>query len=146
MPAQEIGEASVSSGETASVNARATTSTRDFELNYLGFNGQLSEMAVSLSPGRSYTLYFGGRNLDPKKISVNFTSQYIAVLPGTMRAHDYGDEISVVSVEVRVAPRAPKGEYSIYLELERGDRQAIIGGLTIDNFGGPRSTFTVFDD
>src|SRR5687767_14641550 len=146
MPAQEIGEASVSGGDSTTLNAKAATGPRDFELTYLGFNGQLSEMAVSLSPSRSYVLYFGGRNLDPKKLSVSFTSPHLSVVPGTLRAHDYGDEISVVSVEVRVGSRALRGEYSIYLELERGDRQAIIGGLTIDNFNGPRATFAVFDD
>jgi hypothetical protein len=62
-----------------------------------------------------------------------------------MRAHDYGDDISVVSVEVRVTSRAAKGEYSIYVGSERGDQHAIIGGLTIDNFAGTRSILTAFD-
>ena len=145
-PAQELGEASVSSGETVSVNGKLDVVARDFELTYLGFNGQLSEMAVSLVPGRSYVLYLGGRNLDPKSLSVNFTSPHIRAVAGTMRAHDYGDEVSVVSVEIRVSPKAPKGEYSIYLESGRGDRRGIVGGLTIDNFVSPWNNLTGFDD
>jgi len=134
LAAREIGDAVVESGEAAVVNAKAVSSARDIDLNYLGFNGQLSEMAVSLSPGRSYVIYLGGRNLDPKKLSVSFTSPYLTVVPGTMRSLDYGDDISVISVEVRVAAKAPKGEYTIYAESDRGDKRAMIGGLTVENF------------
>ena len=81
VPAREIGEAVVASGEIATINAKAVAGVRDVEVNYLGFNGQLSEMAVSLSPGRSYVVYLGGRNLDPKKLSVSFSSRISPSLP-----------------------------------------------------------------
>lgn len=146
LASREIGDAVVESGETALVNAKAVPGVRDLELNYLGFNGQLSEMAVSLSPGRSYVIYLGGRNLDPKRLSVSFTSPYLTAVPGTMRSLDYGDDISVISVEVRVAVKAPKGEYTIFAESDRGDKRAIIGGLTVDNFANPWSNFAVFEE
>lgn len=145
-PAQPVGDVLVSNGETSAINVKTSSGSRDFELHYLGFNGQLSEMAVSLAPGRSYLIYLGGRNLDAKKLSVTFSSPHLIAIPGTMRTHDYGDDISVVSVEVRVNSRAAKGEYSIYVGSERGDQHAIIGGLTIDNFAGTRSILTAFDE
>jgi hypothetical protein len=141
VPAREIGDAVVAKGETTTINAKAATGVRDVELNYLGFNGQLSEMAVSLSPGRSYVVYLGGRNLDPRKLSVTFSSPYLAAVPGSMKSLDYGEDISVVSLEVRVSARAQKGEYTIYAESDRGTRRAIIGGLTIDNFNNPWTYF-----
>jgi len=95
---------------------------------------QLSEMAVSLSPGHTYTLYLGGRNLDPRKLSVSFTSPFIRAVPGTMKSLDYGDEISVVSLDVRVSSRAAAGDYTIYAETEKDSKRALIGGLTIENF------------
>lgn len=146
VPVHEIAEAVVSAGETATVSGRLGNAARDFELTYLGFNGQLSEMAVSLSPGRTYVLYLGGRSLDPKKLSIGFSNPHISLVPGTLRAHDYGADVSVISLEIRVGLRTPKGEYSIFVESERGDRQALIGGLTIDNFANPWSGFAVFDD
>ncbi len=141
MLAREIGEAIVVSGETATINTKAVAGARDLELSYLGFNGQLSEMAVSLSAGRTYVVYLGGRNLDPKKLYVYFSSPYLSVVPGSMRSLDYGEDISVVSLEVRVSSRAQKGEYTVFAESERGGRRAIIGGFTIDSFINPWTNF-----
>jgi len=141
LPVRELGNVTVANGETATVTSKNVATIRDFDLTYLGLNGQLSEMAISLAPGRSYTIYLGGRNLDPKKLTLHFTTRFISVVPGSMRSLDYGDDISVVSVEVRIAPRAPKGDYTIYAESDRGDRRAIIGGLTIDNSTNPYSGF-----
>jgi hypothetical protein len=146
LPVQEIGTAVVTTGETAVVNARAIAGVRDLELSYLGFNGQLSEMAVTLSPGRSYMVYLGGRNLDPRKLDIRFTSPKLYAIPGSLRSLDYGDEISVITFEVRVGRRAAKGEYSIYVESDRGDRRAIVGGITVDSFANPWTSFSVFDD
>ena len=144
VPARLIGDATVTAGETATVTARAILGTRDLELSYLGFNGQLSEVAVSLSPGRTYVIYLGGKNLDPRKLSVSFSSPYLSVVPGTMRSLDYGEDISVVSVEVRVAARATKGEYTLFAESNNGGKRAIIGGLTIDDFTNPWNNFAIF--
>ena len=58
-----------------------------------------------------------------------------------MRSLDYGEDISVVSLEVRVSARAQKGEYTIFAESDRGTRRALIGGLTIDNFNNPWNNF-----
>ena len=146
LAAKEVGETLVVSGETVVVNARVALTPRDFEINYLGFNGQLSEMAVSLSPGRTYVVYLGGRNLDPKRLSISFSSPQISVVPGSMRSLDYGDDLSVVSLEVRVGGRVAKGEYTIFAESERGSRRAVIGGLTIDEFNNPWTNFAAFQD
>lgn len=141
----QVAEATVAAGEVTSVSARLNAGTRDFELNYLGLNGQLSEMAVSVSAGRTYVIYLGGQNLDPKRLSVSFSSPNLTFVPGTLRAHDYGSEVSVVSLEVRVAPSTPKGEYTIFVESDRGDRRAILGGLTVDSFTNPWSGVAIFE-
>lgn len=146
LPAQEIGSLVIVPGETTTVAAKGVAGAGDFEVNYLGANGQLSEMAVALSPGRSHTIYLGGRNLDPKDLSITFTSPDISFVPGTIRSLDYGDEISVVAFEIRVSPRAANGEYSIYAESRSGYRRALIGGLAVDNFAYPWASFTAFDD
>jgi hypothetical protein len=146
VPARLIGEVAVTAGETASINAKAIVGTRDLELNYLGFNGQLSEVAVSLTAGHTYVIYLGGKNLDPKKLAVTFSSPYLSVVQGTMRSLDYGEEISVVSFEVRVSPRIKKGEYTIFAESDRGGRRAVIGGLTIDNFTNPWTNFSGLEE
>ncbi len=145
--AQELGTVIVSSDETVQIPVRSVSvAARDFEVDFLGLNGQMSEMALPLSPGRSYVIYLGGRNLDPKKLSLSFTSSNLSVTPGTLRSIDYGPEISVVSFELRVAPGTPKGEYSIFAESDRGYKRAIIGGLSVDNFGISAARVATLDD
>ena len=147
LSAQEVGIATVTSGDVVSVAAKAAgPGSGDLGLTYLGFNGQLSEMAVSLSAGRSFTVYLGGRNLDPKDISITFNSPDLSAITGTIRSLDYGDELSVVAFDVRVSRRAKNGEYSIFLESRGGDRRALIGGLSVDNFATSWSTLAGADD
>ena len=148
LPAQEIGNALVVSGETTAVNAKASlaASPGDLELSHIGFNGQLSEMAVSLSPGRSYLVYLGGRNLTPKDLSISFNSPDLTVVPGSIRFMDYGDEMNVVAFEARVSSRAATGEYTIFAAIRSGERRAVIGGITVDSFQNPWSSVTSFDE
>ena len=147
LPAQEVAVVTVTSGETESITAKAVgPGSGDLGLSYIGFNGQLSEMAVSLSPGRNFTIYLGGRNLDPKEISVGFNSPDLRVVPGTTRSLDYGDDISVIAFDVRVSARARNGEYSLFVGSRAGDRRAVIGGLTVDNYAAPGAGLTGFDD
>lgn len=128
-----VGEATVAVDETAVVNGKTSAVTRDFDVAYLGLNGQLSDMAVQIAPGRTYTVYIGGRNLDPKRLNIHFTSSQISTIPGTLRSLDYGEDISVVSFDVRISRATPKGEYSVFVESSAGDKRAIVGGLTVDN-------------
>lgn len=148
LPAQEIGSAVVTSGESTTFTARANMGTpqADVDIGYIGSNGQLADMAVSVAAGRTHLLYLGGRNLDPKDISIRFTSPEISVVPGSIRSLDYGTEISVVSFEVRVSQRAANGNYSIFAESRSGDRCAIIGALTVENATGSSPNFVSFDD
>lgn len=145
-PAELVGEALVSSGETTTANSRASVATRDVDLTHLGLNGQLSEMAVQVTAGRTQTVYLGGRNLDPKKINISFTSPLLSVVPGSVRSLDYGDEISVVSFDLRVQKGAAKGEYTVFVDTQAGDRRAIVGGLTVDNSPDFSANLAGFDD
>ena len=54
-------------------------------------------------------------------------------MPGTLKSLDYGDDISVVSLEISISQRAANGDYSIFAETEKGGKRALIGGLTIEN-------------
>ncbi|HEX6125909.1 MAG TPA: matrixin family metalloprotease [Pyrinomonadaceae bacterium] len=146
LPVQELGTVTVSAGETSQVAAKASLANRDIELSYMGFNGQLSDMAVPLTAGRSYTIYLGGRNLDPKRVSLSFSSPNLVLVPSTLRSLDYGPDLSVISFELKVKSRTAKGEYSIFAESQRGDRRVIIGGLTVDDFPNPWQTFSGLDD
>lgn len=144
IPAQEIGKALVDIGETTVATKRLTTVTAsDFKLQYLGFNGQLSGLAVPLNSGRTYTVYLGGKNFDKDSISISFNSPFLSVSPKTIANVDFGGEISAVSFEIRVDPLTPVGEYSVIAESEGTGRAVIIGGIVIRGFANPFSILTL---
>lgn len=100
-------------------------------LQFVGLNGQLSKVAVSVTPGRSVTAYVGGRNLDPKSIIVGTTSPFFTVVKDSLRGLDYGDRLSVVSFELETDADALQGTYTIYVEDRNGDRSYFPGGIVI---------------
>jgi hypothetical protein len=108
-------------------------------VQYLGFNGQLSSLAVPLNAGRSYTVYLGGKNLSAKRSGIRFNSPFLKLVPNTLATHDFGDDLSVISFEVNADPKAPVGEYSIYIDSPAGGRSVIIGGLSVRDFLNPFS-------
>ncbi|HKP69722.1 MAG TPA: matrixin family metalloprotease [Pyrinomonadaceae bacterium] len=145
--AELIGEAVVISGQTTIANGKVSgAQVREIDLTHVGLNGQLSDIAIQLNPGRVYTVYLGGRNLDPRRLNVLFSTSYLAMVPGSGRTLDYGDEISVISFDVRVQRNARKGDYSIYLESPTGGKRALIGGLTIENSPDISVGLVGFDD
>lgn len=143
IPAHEIGKVSVETGEITLASKRLTGLASDFQLQYLGFNGQLSGLAVPLSAGRTYTIYLGGKNFDKDSISIAFNSPFLTVSPKTIANVDFGGEISAVSFEIRVDPSAPVGEYSVTAESESSGRAVIIGGIAIRGTANPFSNFTL---
>lgn len=142
--AQFVGEVSVDKADVNAVTRRIEAVKNDIDISYLGFNGQLSELAVPLNSGRSYVVYLGGRNLDLKKLIIGLNSPYLSVIPGSVIAHDYGDEVSVVSVEVRVDPQTPNGEYSVFAESAKRVRSYMIGGLKVGDSPNPQSMTTIY--
>ena len=142
-----LGEAVVSAGNSTVLNARVSTAqVRDIEFTHVGLNGQLSDMAVQLNSGRIYSVYVGGRNLDARRINLSFDSPNLSVIPGSVRSLDYGDEISVISFDLRVQRGTPKGDYSIYIESATGAKRALVGGLTIENSSEFASGLIGFDN
>ena len=145
--AELIGEVVVASGQSTTANGKAsTTQVRDIELTHVGLNGQLSDIAVQLTSGRVHTVYLGGRNLDARRLNISFSSPYLTVIPGSIRTLDYGDEISVISFDVRIQRNSPKGDYSVFIESPTGAKRALIGGLTIENSSDFAVGLVGFDD
>jgi hypothetical protein len=138
-PVQELGEVTVARGGSEEVSRKLRQGVEDFSVQYLGFNGQLSSLAVPLNAGRSYTVYLGGKNLSAKRSGIRFNSPFLKLVPNTLATHDFGDDLSVISFEVNADPKAPVGEYSIYIDSPAGGRSVIIGGLSVRDFLNPFS-------
>ncbi len=138
-----LGETSVVKGKTSNLIKRLNAKHKDFSIQYVGFNNQISDLSIPLNRGKSYTIFVGGKNLDPDSLTINFNSPYLSVMPNSLNKHDYGDDISVFSFEIKVNPEIPKGDYSFYLQNKNKEIAYFIGGLTIEDFVIPgNSVFT----
>ena len=132
--AEEIGKVEIENGKTVELTKRLQSKPTAFNLQFTGFNGQISELAVPVNGGKSYIIYIGGKNLDADQLEMNFNSPSISVVPNSRLEYDYGADISVVSFEVRIAKKTPLGEYGIFVGT-RGDRTTCLAGsLTVEEF------------
>ena len=118
--------------EGAPSNRKVQVSKSDFQVGFLGINGQLSDIALNLSAGNTYTVYLGGKRLDPVRITVGTTSPFLNVVPNTTRSVDYGSDVSVVSFEMSIDADAPTGEYTVFAADESGARRYIVGGIAVN--------------
>ena len=130
-PVGVLGTYKVAKSETRLISERISLSRSELNLDYVGTNGQLTDTAVSLASGRETRIFVGGKNLDPKKISIEFNSPFITLTPNSIIEQDFGTGISVVSFIVTVHADTPVGVYSIFVTGEDGAMSSLIGALNI---------------
>lgn len=140
---ENLGEVEVSKGKTQNIVEKLSGGRKNFDLQYVGFNGQISELAVPINGGKSYLIYVGGKNLNAANLTVGFNSRYLRVAPKSLMNHNYGDDISVVSFEVNVAAEIPLGEYSFFLKALNEESQFAVGSLTVEPFVNPWNSYSL---
>lgn len=138
---EELGEIEVIKGKTVNFTKKITASGRNFDVQYIGFNGQLSKLAVPLNGGKSYLIYVGGKNLNADDLKIGTNSPSLTIAPGNPTKYDYGKDISVISFEVKIEAETPLGEYTIYFQNKNGETDFLIGGLTVEKFLNPWSSY-----
>lgn len=131
---EELGEVNVVNGKTQTLSKKLKSATKDFDVRYIGFNAQVSELAVPVNGGKSYLIYVGGKNLDAGKVSIGFNSPYISVTPRSLTDHKYDADISVISFEISVAAETPLGEYSFFVKSAGEAAEFAVGSLTVETF------------
>lgn len=135
--AEHLGEVEVENGKITTVSERMSAKPKNFDFQFIGFNGQISQVAVPLNKKRTYVIYVGGKNLDADKLKVNFNSPYFSVEPDSFIKHDYGSDVSVFSFEVTVAEDVEPGAYSLSLQSENGVTDYMIGAIVIKDLINP---------
>lgn len=138
---EKLGVVEVQREKPADFVKKLQSKPEIFNLQYLGFNGQISELAVTVNSGKSYVIYLGGKSFDTDEISINFNSPNISVTPNTLIKHDYGADVSVISFEVKIAAKTPPGEYGIFVKSRNGKTECLAGSLIIEDFENPSNTF-----
>jgi hypothetical protein len=140
---EELGDFEVVNGKTLTIIKKLKTAEKSFSVQYAGFNGQISDLAVPLNSGKSYLIYIGGKNLDAENLKIGFNSPHFSITPESITKHDYGSDVSVVSFELKVNSETPTGEYSIFVKSQNGARQFLVGGVTVENFLNPWSSYAL---
>ena len=135
-----------SANDVTGIGKKVTFAKEGLRLDYLGFNGQLSDIAVSLNAGKIYQLFLGGTNLVPSDIKVGFTSPYLSVVPQSVKGLDFNNDISAISIDVQVDPNTPPGDYTVFVANAAGLKRYIVGGITIENFQNPFAKFSLRAD
>ena len=143
---EKLGEVDVVKGKTSNLSKKLKNHVKNFDVRYVGFNGQISELAVPINGGKSYLIYVGGKNLDTQNLTVGFNSPNISVTPNTLTKHDYGADLSVLSFEIKVKPETPAGEYSFFVQTKNEEISFIVGGLTVESFVNPWNSYFLFGD
>lgn len=140
---EELGSYEIVKGKTINILKNVRNGEKKIGIQYVGLNGQVSDLSVSINSGKSYTLYVGGKNLDVDNVKIGFDSPYLTVTPGSITKHDYGADISVISFEVRADAGIPLGEYSPFIKFPNGVKQYLIGGITVENFLNAWNTYVL---
>ncbi len=141
--AEELGIFEIIKAKTLTITKKLKTREKNFSVQYTGFNGQISDLAVPLNGGKSYLIYIGGKNLDAENLIIGFNSPYLSITPNSIVKHDYGSEVSVVSFEIKIDTETPAGEYSLFVKSQSGARQFLVGGLTVENFLNPWNSYVL---
>lgn len=107
-----------------------------FSLNYVGLNGQVSRSPVSVRAGSTFRLYLGGKKIRSKELEVGFNSPFFKVIAGSRLTMEFANGVDVISVEVQVDGSAVPGEYSVFVGRSNGDRQYLVGGVSLRDSNG----------
>ncbi len=126
-----LGSIELGNDENRSLVEKIAFESDERVLGYIGINGRLTNSAVPLERGRSATVLLGGKDLKPGDLAIEFNSPYIAIRPNSIVEQDFGEGISVISLEVFVHEDTPRGLYSIFAASGDSGLSSLVGALNI---------------
>jgi hypothetical protein len=127
---EEIGRVEVSAGASTALSAQLSGSSALLNPSFIGLNGQLSTIAVSLAPAGLYKIFVAGEGISANQLSkggITTSSPFIVVDPASVADVDFGNKLSVVSFDILVSPDAPAGDYSLRLQSLNGEVAYVVG-------------------
>ena len=130
--AVDLGEIAVTSKQPVSLIRKIERTLIETHLDYMGFNGQIGEIAVPVNQGSSYMLLAGSSSIGDSPV-IESSSDLIEIAPASFSSN-FANHIRTVQFEVSVASDAPVGEYSLAIRTSSGERRFLIGGITVEKF------------
>lgn len=130
--ATDLGEVTISGKQPSIIVRKIERSAMDVHIDYLGFNGQIAEIAVPVNAGSTYFFMAGSSSLGDSS-NVESTSDFISVANRSF-AGNFANHIRTLGFDVSIAPNAPAGEYSLALRSASGERRFVIGGISVEKY------------
>jgi Matrixin. len=128
---QPLGDVVVEKDQVKTITRRLRLVSSGFDLQYVGLDGVISVLAIPVQQGHVFSVFLGIKETSEKKARISSDSPYVTVLPGSAQPQDYGNDITILNVEVRVDEAAPPGEYSLFAETDGASRRYLVGSLAV---------------
>ncbi len=130
---RELGIAEVSANKDTMLSKALEADNKIPNFEFLGINSELSNIALNFNAGSGSTIYLGNKITDPKKVKFGFDTPNIKITNQNLTLLNFNDDINAVSLSISVAENTPAGSYSLYIESEDGQREYMIGGISVNN-------------
>jgi hypothetical protein len=131
---EEFERFNIQAEQTVRINAQVSEVPSQLNATHIGYNSQLSTLAVPVVAGRLYTIYLGGDGITLKHLSdggVSVTSPYFIVNQSSIVQQQFGATHTVISFDVFVRDSAPVGDYSVRIQSKSGELAYVVGGLSV---------------
>ncbi len=133
--AEILGQIIIESDKTAVLNYGFAPRQRFLNPQLLGYNGQLSTLAVPISAGNWQTVFLGGENITPGNLSsgnISTSSPFLQVSAESLTKQNFDAAFPVVSFNLVVDPELPSGEYNLQTQDSNGNMTYLLGCFSFD--------------
>ncbi len=131
-----------SSTPSESLNISANTATRlslfvfanppTLTPRLVGMNGELSTAPLPFEPGKTFTIFIAGENVDQVEAAgISLSSPGMHVVADSLKEVDFGTSYPVISFGVVVDALVRPGDYSIRLQTTDGEVAYLPGALAV---------------
>jgi Matrixin len=131
LSARDLGTFDVAAGITQIPSKMLLLKSQPSKFDFVGYNGQLSKIAVPVTAGKISTVYLGGTGFSAESTGVAVDSPYLTVMPGSTIQHDFGPGATVISFNIAVSSSAPPGVYTLVLRGVDGSTNYFVGAITV---------------
>ncbi len=122
----------VEPNEQAAASFTLTAPAKGVNRFLIGFNGQLSNVPLPLSPGGINRIYLGVPEKFVEKLRIESTSPKVAVVRDSISENSQYEGLRVISFEIEIDSDTEDGEYSLVIGSEEFGSVYLPGVISID--------------
>lgn len=128
-----LGQFALDSDEVITVNKKVNIESNNFDIRYVGLNGQLSTISVPVSSGETIVLYVGGNHFNSNDFDIFINSPYFKIDKKSYVEHEFENGIVAISFDVSISQNAKTGNYSIKIKNKKDRTAYLVGSISVTN-------------